>query len=239
MGPPTSSFGVCWWVPHTFIPVLMCAKLVDLLLELCRGSRIICVGIITCICMVVIMRCVRSTDLHLLHLICLWCVRGLPICSWAVLVDLSRIISLLYGIWCAVCEVYRRASVFTSVGLDTSHASSYLLWGVRSPPTCSWSVSVGLSRIISFCCGVCEVYRFARGLCRWISQASSNSLYLMWCVWGVPTCSWFTSVGLSCIFLIIVMCVRSTDMLLGCVGGSFISHILLFSYFCFVVIWLL
>ena len=262
--------------------------------------------------MVVIMRCVGSTDRHLL--LCrwslmiisfVWGVCGLC-CSWAVSVDLSRIISLMYGIWFAVCVVYRRASVFASVGVSciificcevcevrrpapgwyrwvshasycfvvvcvrstdllmgcvggslthrlihciwcdvcevyrpapglcrrASHASSRMLWCVWGLPTYSWAASLGLSRIILFCCGVCGVSADLLMGCVGgsLKHHLISFIVLMCCVWGLPTCSWLTSVGLSCIFSIVVVCVTSTDLLLGCVGGSLISHILLFLF---------
>ena len=107
---------------------------------------------------------------------------------------------------------------------------------------CLWSCSLFLFlficffflflciRPISFCCGVCGVCRSAHGLCRWVSHASSHLIHCFWCdVWGVCRPDpglrrWASHESFS----IVVVCVRSTDMLLRCVGGSLISHILLF-----------
>ena len=78
-----------------------------------------------------------------------------------------------------------------------------LLWCVWALPTCSWGyVGVSLMRhfIIVYYCGVCEVCRLALGV---------------------------MSVGLSYIVLFIVMCVRSADLLLGCVGG-FLTLLIVF-----------
>ena len=158
--------------------------------------------------------CVRSTGLllgsvggSLTYIALLWCVWGLPICPWAVSVDLSCIVSFI--VFDVMCVRYADLLLGCVGGPLMHHLVCYgVWWGL---PTCSWAVSVGLSlslslcRIISFCCGVCGVCRSAHGLCRWISHAFI--LFCFWCVWGLPTCSWVTSVGLSCIVLIFMVCV--------------------------------
>ena len=137
---------------------------------------------------------------------------------------------------CDVCEVCQPA-----LGLNrrTSHTSIYLF--------------------ILFYCDMCEVCRLAPGVRRWVSHTMYVILllYKLWCVWGLPTCSWAASVGLSCIIFVIVLCcdvcgvscvgvpfihnfvivyivvcVRSADLLLGYVGG--LSHIILL-FWCLIV----
>ena len=364
------TYGVWWGLPT-------CSWAVSVGLSLCRIISFCCGHIsgslmhylhIHVFVLLLMYLCVRSTGLllgsvggSLTYIALLWCVWGLPICPWAVSVDLSCIVSFIvfdvmcvrcadlllgcvggplmhhlvcYGVWWGLPTCSWAVSVGLSLSLSLSHYLIFVVvtsvdlsciiytymylcyywctcvWG---PPACSWAVSVDLSHIL-LCCGVCEVYRFARGLCRWISHASSHLLYLMWCVWGVPTCSWVASVGLSCIIwyvmvgdevcrpapglcrwslslshylillwcvwglpicswvmsvdlsriypILFLMCVGSTDLLLGYVGGPlmhrlnfygvcevyrpapglcrWVSHFSHFNIwiFCFVVIWL-
>ena len=131
---------------------------------------------------------------------------GLPTCPWGTSVGLSCIISLLFLLWC--------------------------VWGL---PTCSWAMSVGLSFLTLYplcnmimaalfmmsllLCAIdviswldiCEVYRPAPGVRRWVSHASSHCCFVL-------------------------MCVGSADLLLSSVGGSLISHNF---FFCVIWYWLL
>ena len=208
--------------------------------EVCEASRhapravsgdlasFMLVYVVTCICMVVIVRCVRSTDLHLLlcrwslmlsiHM--LWCVRVLPIGSGAVSVDLSRIISLLYLLWCVwglptctchcvggplmhhfiCCEVHRPAPGRCRW---VSHIYCFVVVCVRSTDLpvgcvggslmhrliyCIWCDVCEVCRLLLgcvggplmhhlVCYGVCEVYRPAPGLCRWVSHFSHFNIF--------------------------------------------------------------
>ena len=179
---------------------------------------------------VIIPLCVRSTGLllgsvggSLTYIALLWCVWGLPICPWAVSVDLSCIVSfIVFDVMCVRCADLLLGCVG---GPLMHHLVCYgVWWGL---PTCSWAVSVGLSlcRIISFCCGhisgslmhylhihcicviidvlVCEAHRPAPGRCRWVSH----------------------------IYCFAVVCVRSTDLPVGCVGGS-LMHRLIYCIWC-------
>ena len=81
------------------------------------------------------------------------------------------------------------------------------MWGL---PACSF-VYVGgpLMHLMHYliCCEVCEVRRPVPGRCRWVCHTS---------------------------YCFVVMCVRSTDLLLGCVrvGGPLMHHLL-----CYVIVY--
>ena len=93
-------------------------------------------------------------------------------------------------------------------------------------PTCSWVASVGLSCIIWYVMVCDEVCRPAPGLCRWVSLSVALFYFVVVCVWGLPICSWVMSVDLSRIYpILFLMCVGSTDLLLGYVGGPLMHRL--------------
>ena len=250
--------GLRRWTSHASSGMLWCVmRSADLLLGCVGGSLSLC-RIISFCCGHISGSLMHYLHIHVFVLLLMYCVWGPPACSWAVSVGLSHIL-----LCCGVCEVYRFAR-----GLCRwiSHASShllYLMWCVWGVPTCSWVASVDLSCIIWYVMVCNEVCRPAPGLCRWVSLSLSHYLILLWCVWGLPICSWVMSVDLSRIYpILFLMCVGSTDLLLGYVGGPlmhrlnfygvcevyrpapglcrWVSHFSHFNIliFCFVVIWL-
>ena len=185
-----------------------------------------------------------------------------------------------------VCEVHRPAP---GQCRWVSHIYCFAVVCVRSTDLPVGCVGGSLMHRLIYCiwCDVCEVCRPAPGLHRWASHASSGMLWcvmrsadlllgcvgeslslshyliLLWCVWGLPICSWVMSVDLSRIYpILFLMCVGSTDLPLDYVGGPLMHHLNFYGVcevyqpapglcrwvshfshfniwiFCFVVIWL-
>ena len=148
-----------------------------------------------------------------------------------------------------VCEVHRPAP---GQCRWVSHIYCFAVVCVRSTDLPVGCVGGSLMHRLIYCigCDVCEVCRPAPGLRRWASHASSGMLWcvmrsanlllgcvggslslshyliLLRCVWGLPICSWVMSVDLSRIYpILFLMCVGSTDLLLGYVGGPLMHRL--------------
>ena len=159
-----------------------------------------------------------SCIIYTMYLCYYWtCVWGPPACSWAVSVGLSK------HCFAVVCVRSTDLPV-GCVGGSLMHRLIY----------CIWCDVCELSCIIWYVMVCDEVCRPAPGLCRWVSLSVTLSQFVVVCV-GSAEMGYVggslktTLVGLSCIVLIFMVCVRSTDLLLGCVGGSLISRILIFN----------
>ena len=237
---------------HVLFSNLVSDELVELLIQRCQFKFLLKLSrrlAVVCVRSTDLpVGCVGGSLMHRL-IYCIWCdVREvcnfvccsspLPYCVISLTLVIIIVSFIVFDVMCVRCADLLLGCVG---GPLMHHLVCYgVWWGCRpAPGLCRWvSLSVACFYISSkfhmdygsnmnflVISKPSKVWNLLLG-CVGGSLSLSHYLSLLWCVWGLPNCSWVMSVDLSRIYpILFLMCVGSTDLLLGYVGGPLMHRL--------------